>query len=279
MARERLAALIAQLDDAGIEVASLTAVLQELEVIEAPPGFFGRVRKKVWNKARTQWSHVVGELQESGEMVGLLTRRIREPLAPEDADRVRAQMLDLMRVLPAGFIAAANWALPIPGTSVLTPWLLNRLGLMPSRWREAHVLHELRIKREGLLAEGKVEEAKKIEDIEQAIEAEADRREEARVSAELLTHWDANDNGKWDVEEVAAYKSEITRLQRVAQERGAQKRWFACAEGQVFGPMRLTELLGASVEAQLLVCYESSSAWVLLSDLRPRPDGPASGSS
>ena len=43
----------------------------------------------------------------------------------------------------AGILAAANSTFPVPGTGLLTPWLLQRLGLMPSRWREAHLLLQL----------------------------------------------------------------------------------------------------------------------------------------
>ena len=53
----------------------------------------------------------------------------------------KSQLSNLFRLVPAGLIAAANAVLPIPGTSMLTPMLLKKAKLLPSRWREAHMLN------------------------------------------------------------------------------------------------------------------------------------------
>ena len=111
---------------------------------------------------------------------------------------MRSQMLDLLKVVPAGLIAATNSVLPVPGTSMLTPWLLVKLGLMPSRWREAHVLSQLQQESKRLRDQGFVDAAADIDALRHSIEDEADRREVAEREASLLTHWDANQNGVWD---------------------------------------------------------------------------------
>ena len=87
---------------------------------------------------------------------------------------------------------------PIPGTSVFTPWLLARLGLMPSRWREAHLLDQLRKEAARLRQAGHSEQAKRVSRLGSDLEAEANARERAAHEASLLTHWDANQNGIWE---------------------------------------------------------------------------------
>jgi hypothetical protein len=268
MARERLAALIEEIERSGADTRSLREALDELEAIETP-SLFGRLTRRVTTSARRQWTHLVGELHESRQMMSLVSRRVsgEGPLAPEEAALVRGQLLDLLRVVPAGFIAAANWALPVPGTSVVTPWLLARLGLMPSRWREAHVLATLRKERQRLLEAGHVLQANAMEDVAQNIELEADRREEASAAASLLTHWDGNRNGVWDEDEVSAYEAEVAALRGLADAHAGEARWFATAEEQVFGPLPLTALSGAAVAGSLLVCFDGRTGWVRLMDL------------
>ena len=145
MTNGRIITLARDLEARGVQVDALLALQQELDVIETPPSLLGRVTQRVRRVASTQWKHVIGELQESQEVFGLLTRRVQkqQELTPAERDAIRCQILDLLRVVPAGLIAFANTALPVPGTGLLTPWLLARLGLMPSRWREAHLLARL----------------------------------------------------------------------------------------------------------------------------------------
>lgn len=272
MARERLAALIAELEAAGAETTSLRDALEELEAIENPSAL-GRLTGQVKRLARRHWSHVLGELQESREMMAMLRRRLSgaETLEPEEADRIRAQMLDLLRVLPAGFIAAVNWSLPLPGTSFVTPWLLARLGLMPSRWREAHVLATLRREQQRLEEAGQPERAAAMGQVAGDIECEADVREAALAAAALLTHWDANDNGRWDRQELEAYQTELLGLREQARRHAEDLRWFASIHGQVFGPFALATLVEAPTAHTLLVCFDGRSGWVQLAHLRGEP--------
>lgn len=279
MTEGRILALARNLEARGVQVDGLLGLQQELDVIETPPSLLGRLGQGVKRMASRQWKHVLGELQESQEVVGLLTRRVRDrqPLTAEQRDAVRSQLLDLLKVVPAGLIAFANSALPVPGTGLLTPWLLARLGLMPSRWREAHLLAKLDAEARRLRALGEDAAAAEVEALEHAIGDEADAREAAAQAAALLTHWDANGNGVWDDDERAAYDQAVVEVRSLAATRGHERRWFLSWNHQVFGPTRLTEVAGAEDSVSLLVCFDGHSGWV---DLRhaletpPRPDTP-----
>ncbi len=277
MGKGRITALAARLESRGVEVHGLRELQQELDLIESPPGLVGRITTRARLRASRLWRPVVGELQESAEAMALVQRRVttNQPLTRSEAETVRAQLLDLLRVVPAGLIAVVNYAVPVPFTSVFTPWLLARLGLMPSRWREAHVLASLDQEAKRLRAAGRVEEAADIEALESALEAEADAREAAAHAAELLTHWDKNGNGVWDPDEEAAYTAAVSELRGLARERAGQRRWFLSWEHQVFGPTRLEELLHATDTVPLLVCFDGQSGWVSLRDLVPPAAGAA----
>jgi hypothetical protein len=206
----------------------------------------------------------------------LVQRRVStdEPLTAAESDKIRTQMLDLLRVVPAGLIAFANSALPVPGTGLLTPWLLARLGLMPSRWREAYLLATLDDQARSLRAAGMDSAADEVEALEHLLEEEADAREEAAHAAALLTHWDANGNGEWDPEERAAYDDVVVQLQQKIPLHGHQRRWFMSWDHQVFGPTRLDDMANASGSVPLLICFDGNSGWVCLADLVPESPTP-----
>lgn len=269
MAQGRIAHIAVTLEARGIDPGALRDLQGELDVIQRPPGIFGRLSAALRRTASTQWRHVVGELQESREVMGLITRRLRgeRPLSPEEADTIRSQLLDILRVFPAGIIAVGNAALPIPGTGIFTPWLLARLGLMPSCWREAHLLAKLQEEQRRLREAGHAREADVLEALRGELEEEAIGREAAARDAALLTHWDTNRNGVWDAEERAAYRREVERLREIAAAGATAKRWYLQYEGQVFGPYRLSELAGADVPADLLTCLDGKTGWVSLGEL------------
>ncbi|MDP6932024.1 MAG: hypothetical protein QGG40_03870, partial [Myxococcota bacterium] len=194
---DRLQKVRTSLEARGIETHGLAAIQEEREVMRKPPGLFGRLGTSLRNNARTQWELVKDEGRETGELVRLLNQRVRDgtPLDPVEKDKVRAQLLDLFKAVPAGAFAAANAVLPIPGTSMFTPMLLQRMGLMPSRWREAHILNQLRAEAKRFREEGLEEEAAQLDAVGDEICTEADWREQVESSALLLSKWDANENG------------------------------------------------------------------------------------
>ncbi len=268
---ERLKQVTATLEALGMEVDDLRSLETEVAVNERPPGFLGKFGRKVKTTMRAQWDNLRGEVGETGEALGLLARRIKgkEPLEAEEADKVRAQLIDVVKVVPAGVLAVANMALPIPGAVLLTPLLLSKMGLMPSRWRDAHALEKLRKKAADLRSKGHESEAAELDALRTEVEAEADERDEVAANSDLLTEWDANDNGAWDNDEQAAYRKELDRLGELLASKGARKSWFLRLGPETWGPLRISELLeeAGKMDDDLLVCYDGRSGWIDLQDL------------
>ena len=261
----------------GVETRALHELQLELEALERPPSLITRMTSAAKDAASLHWRNFVGELSESKEAMSIIVARAQgADITAADRDKVRAQLLDMVKVFPAGLIAAANSAFPVPGTGLFTPWILQRLGLMPSRWREAHLLDQLHKRRLELEAKGFFSEAKALEELEHRLEAEADEREAAASSAGLLTHWDANRNGRWDADEKAAYLAELEKMRSIAKRRFERKHWFLDTEGEIFGALRLSELVEDPEckmhleDEELLVCFDGKTGWVALPDLMGR---------
>lgn len=264
----KLLDLAQQLEARGADARVLRDLYVEIIVLERPPSLLGRLRAQVRDMARSNAALLSGEISESREMMGIIRRRLaREHVTERELLLVREQMLDLVRVVPAALVVATNYTLPLPGTSFLTPMILARLGLLPTRWREAHILSTLRKEADRLRAAGHLDLANELEELEHAVEEEADQRALATHDANLLTHWDANLDGLWQEEERAAYQTEVHRLAGIAAKVGTRRRWFLQAEGRIFGPVPLPALNDLETELQLLVCYDGKSGWVDLNDL------------
>jgi hypothetical protein len=266
---ESLAELADQLEAEGFDAQDLRELDLELETVVRPPGLLRRLSERARKAASVHWANFVGELRESGEAMRLIKVAMRKEreLTREERDKVRSQILDLVKVFPAGIIAAANSALPIPGTGLFTPWILLRLGLMPSHWREAHVIDQLRKKQAEATEAGLHDQAAKLGAVADRIEHDAEMRDKVSHDAELLTAWDKNNNQKWDPEEIAAYCAELDRVKAFVERFASRKDWYFCEAGEVFGAERLSELQWHEREddqAWLLVCYAGKTGWVSL---------------
>ena len=266
----RILQTVAQsLEDHGLDATTLRSLESELDALDTPPGLFKRMTRAARNVATRQWKNLVGELEESREALSLLVARAQgkgEPLSPEERDKVRSQLVDLVKIFPAGLIAAANSALPIPGTGLFTPWILSRMNLMPSRWREAHLLDQLRRQQRRLEDAGMGGQADEIEALCARIEREADDRDQIKQRASLLTHWDRNQNGTWDADERQAYLIELERVRSLRQSHGTRKAWYLSHAGEVFGAVRLSEFESQDCLGDLLLCYGGKTGWVALAD-------------
>ncbi|MEM6296972.1 MAG: hypothetical protein AAGA54_37250 [Myxococcota bacterium] len=276
-ADQTLSDVAQRLSARGVETHALRELQEELDALERPPSLITRMTSAAKDSASKHWKNFVGELSESKEAMGIIAARVQGgEVSAADRDKVRAQLLDMVKVFPAGLIAAANSAFPVPGTGLFTPWILQRLGLMPSRWREAHLLDQLHKRRIELEKQGFYSEAQALEELEHRLEAEADAREAAASSAGLLTHWDANRNGRWDPEEKVAYLQELEKMRRLAKDRFERKHWFLDTEGEIFGALRLSELVEDPEckmhleDEELLVCFDGKTGWVALPDLMGR---------
>ena len=233
-----------------------------------PPGLFSKMKASLAEKAQEQWQHVVGELSESRDTWRLIKTRMKgQRLSSEEVSKIKAQLLDIFRVLPAGSLAVANAALPIPGTGLFTPWILAKMGLLPSRWREAHTLKTLEKEYQHLRTLGADKEALAVREIMDLLEEEALHREEVANECALLAHWDANENGQWDEDEKKAYALAVERLIKKRDKHQHQKRWYLQYRFQIFGPVFLTEIKDREPQWPLLVSFDGKGEWVDANDL------------
>jgi hypothetical protein len=91
-----------------------------------------------------------------------------------------------------------------------------------------------------------------------------------------LTHWDANRNGQWDPEEMHRYRAELENLRERAKRFYTRKHWYLDMDGEIFGSMRLSELVEDPEvrehleDDDLLVCHDGKTGWVALPDLLGR---------
>jgi hypothetical protein len=271
--RPALERLVEDLESHGVDSSRLRALQGEVQELEHPPGFFARMKRTVRDTVQRNWSHLVGEMEETARLVGMVRRSVsggRVELTAEERAEARSQMADLMRVAPAAVVFLALELFPIPGTGILTPWLLLRMGLMPSRWREAHVLHGLRTEAAELRRSAHAEEAAAVERLVDAVEAGCKRRERSAHEAALLTHWDFDGNGRWDPDERTAYEGALEALARVARARAAERIWVLRHSSYVFGPFRLSEVMDVDTDVDLLVCTGADTPWVDLAHLLER---------
>ena len=263
--------LVESLRDSGIELGHLPEAEAELEQLAEPPGTFHRLTMQARAFAARQWSHVLGELSESREVFDLVTRRMQgEALTREQQSAVTAQIQDLMRMVPAGALFLAVEAIPVPGTSAVTPWLLSRLGLLPSRWREAHLLDTLQEEAVRLRAAHEDAAADKVEALITAISDEASHRAAAAHRADLASSWDTDGDGVLSPKEQAAYDKALERLVGLGGDRASERRWYLRYQGQIFGPARLSELRRIEHDAPLLICFDGKDGWVELDLLLDR---------
>ena len=265
--------LVQDLDEHGLDSRTLRALREEAIELAHPPGFFSKLRRSMGDALRRNWGHVVGEVRESHQLVSVVKKAVTggsAALSDEERAEARAQIADLMRMAPASAVFIALEAIPIPGTAIFTPWVLLKTGLLPSRWREEHLLRGLRAEAQ-LLRDGLHEaEAVTVERVAEALEEGCRQRERTAHDAALLTHWDLDGNGRWDPEERIAYAEAVGKLARQSRKDGPKRQWFLQSHGHVFGPFPLTELLSLDTDVDLLVCHEAQTAWVDLNDLRAR---------
>lgn len=283
--RPTLARLVDDLEANGIDSRHLRALQAELSDLEEPPTFLARVARGVRRLAARNWEHVKGEVHESRRLIELVSKALvsgKDTLTEDERAEARGQLADLLRMAPASAIFVAMEAFPIPGTAVFTPWVLFRLGLMPSRWREAHLLAGLRQEVARLVAGAHPAEALRLEGVLEEVEATCNARERRAHEMALLRHWDLDGNGVLDADERVLYDAAVARLAHRAQFAASESEWFLQCEGHVFGPYRLSVLAAIQTEVPLLVCSDADRSWVDFNDLRDRwrpagapPESPA----
>lgn len=134
---ERLGATPLELEQVMIEVTAFYERNREAVHDFGPvSGAFGRLRALVVERAqeavRKNTRRIVQEIKETGELARLLGAASVRPLTPEEAAKVRAQLLDICKTIPALAIFA------LPGGGLLLPVLLKVLpfNILPTAFAE-----------------------------------------------------------------------------------------------------------------------------------------------
>jgi hypothetical protein len=273
MSRSELQSLIEDLHRRGLHdrAAAVDDLGHAVDALERPPGIVGRVTARARDEAARQWRLAVDEWGESREALRLLRERLGgRRLAPEEADAVRHQAFDFLRSVPAGVLTAASALVPLPGFMLLTPWMLSRLGLLPSRWREDAILEQLREEARELRERGEDAGARQVERLAEKVADRRELRDELQRRATVRTYWDLDEDGHVSAEEQAAYDDEVDRLVGAVSEVGPARRWYLMLGDEVIGPVRFGEALDAVPELPLLLCLDGQSGWVRLGDVRTR---------
>jgi len=265
MRADSLEEIASRLEDMGHDAGELHDLQVELDMFDEIPSRWSRFSSRMKKLAKGQWSHLSGEFKESREALRITRAAMDEgKVSAEERAQVRAQLLDMLRLLPAGAIVFANAALPLPGTSVLTPAILKKLGLLPSRWREAHLLAHLQKETDRLRSEGLDEEADEIAEICLQIEEDGRNRLQVEMDTRLLAHWDQDGDGIWDPEEREAYDAALEHIvQKIGQQEDSRC-WYLLEEEEVIGPIRESALPPAEACQKVLICDSEKKLWVSL---------------
>ena len=273
MARTDLSSLIADLHRRGLHerADAVDELGRAVEALESPPGIVRRVTTSARREASRQWQMAMEEWGESREALRLMRERVAgRRLDPAELDAVRGQALDLLRTVPASVLVAASALVPVPGFMLLTPWMLRRLGLLPSSWRARALLERVQAEARELRGRGEAEGAEQLEDLAAEIADRRELRQELQRRAALRTYWELDGDGIISPHERAAYDAEVERLVAATADVRPQRRWFLMLDGDVIGPVRWGETLDADPEIPLLVCLDGASGWVRLADVRER---------
>jgi uncharacterized tellurite resistance protein B-like protein len=134
---ERLGATPLELEQVMVEVSAFYEKNREAVHDFGPvSGAFGRLRALVVERAHravtTNTRRIMQEIKETGELAKLLGAASVRPLTPEEAAKVRAQLLDICKTIPALALFA------LPGGALLLPVLLKVLpfNLLPTAFAD-----------------------------------------------------------------------------------------------------------------------------------------------
>ncbi len=252
------------------EAEELHELLEETEAIEKPSSWISRVRGRMGSMARGQWNLVQQEVKESKQVYSLLRSRAKgeiKQLDPVQKEQIRAQLLDVFKVVPGGTLAVANFVAPIPCSSWLTPALLMSLGLMPSSWKEAHVQHRLGKLIKKLEKRGHIGPAGDVRVILDDIDSAVEHRERmAAISSDsqLLALFDRDRNGVLDEKEQARMHAAIDKIVKVMRKRWGARIWFLYLDGDVSGPFTLPDIDALGGSDDTLLCRAGKKQWVPL---------------
>ena len=255
---EKLLKLLKKLEENGVDTNEILHLEAAIQTTKKP------MHKRAIEILKANWKRVKGEISESKRLTMLLKKSQVEgssSLTTDEKKFVQEQLIDFFRIFPASLIAGVNAVLPIPGTGLLTPLILKKLGLLPSRWREANMLQTLQNTHLKLRSSGDTETLKLMEELQQDLDNEVEQRK----VCDLLVVWDANRNGIWDENEKITYQNELIRTLPYVQTFAKERSWFILHDGLVFGPSEFGNI--PKDIPSILVRFKDQTKWVDLRDL------------
>ena len=263
--------LIEILESKGLhdEAVQLRETQKELNALVRPPGLVSELTDNLKERARRQWELIVGEVQETAELVELVNRRVLngEKLTHQERKQAQEQILDIMKMVPAGMIATASALSPLPMTLAFTPMVLRKLGLLPSRWREAHVLQTLKDQSSRLHELGADEQARELDGLAAEVKAQAQARDVTGSTARLLSYWTSAPDGL-RAQDRYAYDFTVENMRTLRTSEAGRRVWYFQIDDEIFGPLPLQEVeKHQSDNDSILVCHERMLKWVKLVDI------------
>lgn len=106
--------------------------LQFLRNRSALRGLSTSLRERASLEVRRNMHRLMNEIRETGELYALLNKATHTPLNAEEKQKVRAQLLDIMKTIPA----LAIWALPGGGFALPVIIRLLPFNLLPSSFED-----------------------------------------------------------------------------------------------------------------------------------------------
>jgi len=234
----------------------------------------GRRLMAMWSRHRENAGAEVGETRQLLDVARRLLVE-REEVSPEELEQARLQLLDVLRAVPASAIIAGTFMIPLPGAQPIPPpVLMERLGLLPSSWREETSLTELRdlivMSREA----GLEEVARGLEEILQRLRRHEERKAQlaqyARQNPDWRVFFDDDFDQRLSEEELEHLQERIGQAARAAVHAPDDPAWMVFYRGdnghdKRAGPLSFNELRAAFPDSRrALVRYGDGEWWVPL---------------
>lgn len=108
---------------------------ERLDFLKATPDSLGlreRIQERVAHLLHRNLERLENEIRETGELYSLLMKATTEPLSGEEKDKVREQLTDILKTIPALAVLA------LPGGGIILPVLIKLLpfNLLPSSFED-----------------------------------------------------------------------------------------------------------------------------------------------
>jgi hypothetical protein len=109
--------------------------------------WFARRRRRLGAMLVRHGEYAEKEWRQTAHLLRVATALLvdRKHVSEADRELARAQLVDLLKTVPASAILAGTFLLPVPGAQpILAPLLMQKLGLLPSTWTaDTDVVKEL----------------------------------------------------------------------------------------------------------------------------------------